>query len=160
MFIPLFIPLTLFSCSKVQAHFQSRSRFRLSHHVHSHFTVCGHNQLSIPSVTLDRRRRDRVVQSAASARFNSSHLHVQAMSSLKVVQSSNHFVSSNPNIIRAAGRHTATRQPWSSRPSHRPFDGSISPVGIQRTSLSSHLSRVFIMFMTSVTSCQLEAAAR
>ena len=50
----------------MQAHFQSRSQFRFSHHVHSHFTVCGHNQLSVPSVTLDRRRRDRVVHNSVS----------------------------------------------------------------------------------------------
>ena len=149
--------LTSFSCSKMQAQVQSRSQFRFSHHVHNHFTVnCQYH----PSVTLDRCRRNRVVQSAASARFSSSHLHVQAMSSLKVVQSSSHFVSSNPHIIRAAGRHTATRQPWPSRLSHRRFDGSLSSVGVHRTSLSLNLSRVFIMFITIVTSCPLEAAAR
>jgi hypothetical protein len=149
--------LTSFSCSKMQAQFQSRSQFRFSHHVHSHFTInCQYH----PSVTLDRCRRNRVVQSTASARFSSSHLHVQAMPSLKVVQSSSHFVSSSPHVIRATGRHTATRQPWSSRPSHRRFDRSFSSVGIHHMSLSSNLSRVFIMFIASVTSCQLEAAAR
>ena len=59
--------------------FQSRSQFGFSHYVHNHFTVYGHNQLSVPLVTLDRRRWYRVVQSTASARFSSSHLYAQAM---------------------------------------------------------------------------------
>ena len=140
----------------MQAQVQSRSQFRFSHHVHNHFTVnCQYH----PSVTLDRCRRNRVVQSAASARFSSSHLHVQAMSSLKGVQSSSHFVASNPHIIRAAGRHRPRGSPGSPRPSHRRFDGSLSSVGVQHTSLSSDPSRVFTMFITIVTSCQLEAAS-
>ena len=144
----------------MRAQIQSRTQFRFSHHVHSgHTHSSSQSHLSVPSVTSivvvgnmwfgQPHHRGSLSLSTRSGRVQSqSHPVVQ---SFGLVPSPTHH--------SCRGSHRPLGSPGSARPSHRRFDGSLSSVGVQRTSLSSVLSRVFTMSITIVTSCQLEAAS-